>query len=194
MSGNSITPDNVAERISSLPATISGVGAWWATDHPDRVSEYDQWVEAIDDWHDRADAFIASTGFGKDRARANGHAFLGFAPRTNEKLPKGWIEDSKIGIVRPSRRTKADRESVLNQQFDAVRSIPQLFERLSGIPETLWAPGKMYRTVVVKRDDVLVAILGASPESNIDRQKFEADETWVRLPVSTFHLIQESDK
>ena len=187
--------------------------AWWYSDDAENNAAYERWRE---DYRRRSDEIIE---FGKaqginDRGDIRiweGGKYTelrGFAPPKGMgkweshpnymPVPEGWRIDSKSGYLVPSRRTKKDRESEANKEFNRLRRIPNSLAYMSGMPEDLFIPGShgvthMYSPTIWKGGQFVAAYIGGDPDRS--EQPFKVDGTkWHRLPLDLYRQLRDSQQ
>lgn len=194
-----ISPENLATLIP--PLKVGGApAAWWVTDAQVHLDEWDAHVAAKEEWNAAVDELVRDAGADPDGVRLysgfGNNRLAGFLPLNGQAPATGWRVDSKSGLVVPSRRTKVDRESDSTKRFESLTVVPSPNRYVTGIGDGLFLPGMWYGVTIVRRGPVLLAFCNGDPDrvDPEDRRDFEVDDTWTRLPLSTFHLLHERDE
>lgn len=188
-----ISPETLAPLVDPIPS--GNPAAWWVTDDPQHLAQVEAFVEAETAWDAAAEELAAeagsdSTGIRVTSARGYEH-LVGFQPVPGSEPRVGWRVDSDTGLLVPSKRTKADRESGSEERFQALSQVPVLGGYLTGIDRGFIAGNKFWPTQFYVRDTVIAAFVAADPEECTRGDGFQVDATWTRIPMSTFHLLRE---
>lgn len=201
----------VGDRVpskSALPA------AWWLTADPNQLDAYDQWLSDYDAHREKVDAFAKSLGLdGADSAcvwsHGTGSMLLGFAAPTfmghwNTELPDyrpipaGWRIDKKNDTLVPSRKTKADRESQANKDFDALKRVPNVGAYMSGLPTEISLDdrdfgGTIYWIRYRRGENCVWAYSGGDPDRQPEKRANTQIDTsvWHRMKLSILAALME---
>lgn len=195
------TLDRARELIGNNVPAGSVPAAWWITTDPEQLAAYDRW--SADYEARRLEILALAESIGADVTDARmwsgfGTTTLsGFAPPAfmghwdtehpqYRPVPDGWRIDKKQNLLRPARRTKADRESQINKDFNAVARIPDLCTYMTGMPGEieLRHPGgsRVYFVQYRRGDSCVMAFSGGDPDrQSTEHRKAVIDETvWHR--------------
>lgn len=201
----------VGDRVpskSALPA------AWWLTADPNQIDAYDRWLADYDAHRDKVDAFAKSLGLdGSDSALiwsfGTASELTGFTKPYNmghwdtsrpdyRPIPEGWRFDKKRDALVPSRRTKADRESQANKDFDALLKVPNVASYMTGLPSDISLDdrdfgGTIYGVRYRRGENCVWAYSGGDPDRQPEKRANNAIDTtvWHRMKLSVLAALME---
>lgn len=189
-----ISPEALAPLIDPVPG--GGIpAAWWVTLDPAHLREARVFEEAERTWDAAAEDLAAEAGSNSTGIRVAGgfgrSHLAGFQPVPDTDPATGWRVDSKKGLLVPSKRTKTDRECGSEERFNALYEVPTPGNFFSGIDSGFIAGDRFYRTQFRVYDSAVAAFVTGDPEEGARGDGFRVDDTWIRVPMSTFHLLRE---
>ncbi|MGU3650641.1 hypothetical protein [Mycolicibacterium sp. A43C] len=213
MADHELSVDELAKLIGDRIPTGTVPAAWWITTDPDQLAAYDRWIADYDARREDIKRLADTLGVDVTDART-WHGFgstslLGFTPppymgHWNTELPEhrpipdGWRIDKKKNLLVPSRRTKADRDSQANRDFNAVARIPHLTKYLTGMAGEIEIDhpggGRIYFTGYTRGEQCVLALSGGDPDRQSgERRKAEIDTSiWHRQRVATLVALREA--
>lgn len=206
----------VEELRELVGKTFPGGGVpavWWVTTDPEQLAAYDRWVADYETSRARTEALATSLGLtaadsycwsdGRRTTMAGFKppAFMGHWNTEHPEyrpIPPGWRIDKKENRLVPSRRTKADRESQANKDYDAIRSVPNVGAYMSGLPGEImlddrgWG-GTIYYVRYRRGDNCVWAYSGGDPDRQPDKRVNDAVDTaiWHRQKLSVLLALRE---
>lgn len=200
----------VGDRVpskSALPAV------WWLTADPNQIDAYDRWQADYDAHREKVDAFAKSLGLdGADSAFMWSHGtatvLTGFNAPTamrywsghpeHQPVPEGWRLDKKTDCLVPSRKTKADRESQANKDFDALKRVPNVGAYMSGLPAEISLDdrdfgGTIYWIRYRRGENCVWAYSGGDPDRQPEKRANTQIDTsvWHRMKLSILAALME---
>lgn len=197
--------------IDYIPRPGGIPAVWWITTDSNQLAAYDRWQADFDAHRDKVAVFAATvglkdtdammwTGFGRSE-------FTGFrAPQSmlyyqghpeHKHTPDGWRIDRKKGYLVPVRRTKKDRESQVNKDFNALSNVPNVRQYVSGLPTDIYLDnrdfgGTIYQVGYRRGEKCVWAYCGGDPDRSPDHRKNAYDTTiWHRQKLSVLVALTE---
>lgn len=193
------SPESLAPLVSPLNIDTAPA-AWWVTVDSAHLEEYAAFRSDLDTWMKEAGQLARDAGGDPEYVQASrgfgDRRLAGFGTVRGQDTAAGWRIDSKSHLIVPSRRTKADRESDAAKRFAALSAVPTPSRYVTGISHGLFLPGMWYGVAIARRGTVLLAFCNGDPDRADpgDRRDFTVDDTWSRIPLSTFHQLREREE
>lgn len=198
--------------IDHIPRPGGIPAVWWITTDPEQLCAYDRWQADFEARREKIKAFAATVGLKDTDAMmwtgfGGTSEFTGFnCPQSmlyypghpdHKPTPEGWRIDRKKGYLVPKRRTKVDRESQVNKDFNALRNVPNVKRYVSGLPTEIYLDnrdlgGTIYSVNYRRGDTCVWAYCGGDPDRSPDRRKQVYDTTiWHRQKLSVLVALTE---
>lgn len=189
-----IMPEN---SIKSLRAIIGQLpsgdipAAWYSSTDPDVREGYDEFISANRDWNAVYKTMLTEAGLNESIrfvTHAN-HYLAGLVPRVGTQTPRLMRVD-KNGLLVPRKRTRAEKESRVNELWEECFEMPDAEKFIPGIPHTIWQDNRILPVKFRKPAIAVLAFMTIAPEEAT--QPFEVSPQWSRMKISTYHLLKEA--
>lgn len=107
-------------------------------------------------------------------------------------VPPGWRIDKKENLLRPSRKTKAERENQINKVFNSLRRIPDIHTYMRGLPTEISIRPHIYGMQYYKGSHCVMAYTGGDPDRCVETRPVIDTEIWHRQKLSDLIALRES--
>jgi hypothetical protein len=185
----------LAELIGELPGGDTPA-AWFCSLEPEVLKAYQDFKDDHAAWRSRMQALAEVSGLTPSDPPESlvvtglGNDFLiGLKPpHSLTRTPRWWRVDHQGNLV-PRKRTKAERNSPVNQAFQAARRIPRAVDYFDDLPNAAWTTKAAYPVHVRKPARAVLVFLAVDPADT--DPPFEPGPHWIRMKLSTFHQLRE---
>jgi hypothetical protein len=185
----------LAELIGDLPQGDTPA-AWFCSVEPEVLKAYQDFKDDHAAWVTRMKALYEVSGLTPSDpsdhpvvTELGSEYLIGLKPPQRlSRTPRWWRVDHQGNLV-PRKRSKAEKNSPVNQAFQAARRIPRAVDYFDDLPNAAWTTKAAYPVHVRKPARAVLVFLAVDPADT--DPPFEPGPHWIRMKMSTFHQLRE---